>query len=265
MKLIFKLLMVISLVAIASIQADAKTKNKKVAKQNDNQMIELILASEHIRVDSIKIAKDYLYAKNDIDTTYALNEMTSAMKEIEEHLKLMKRSISDANIKNLLAFIEMTYEDLKNVLKQPYSLDNAQVVIDDAEAIAEASAKIGRVLQNRLSKKFTLLQNQLYLINEIAKYYIAYNVGIRDLNLVRQMKKAVKKFESLLNSMANYSRNTPSMNKTVYNMQRLWRIVKNFYVNIESGGLPLIVYQTTRKLESETKSYQEELLKSFKK
>ena len=240
-------------------------KGSKNTKQNDKDTLKLIIASKHLRVDAIKIAKDYLYAGNDIDTTYAQTEMKVAMKEVEEHKAMLSKSIKDSNIQNLLAFIDMTYDDLKDVMKQPYSLDNAQVVMDDSEAIAEASAKIDRLLQKKLSKRYTLPKGQRYLINQIAKYYIAYQVGIKDINMVRQMKKTVITFDNLLKSMENYKGNTPKMNQAVQRMKRLWKIVKKFYLNIESGGLPLIVYQTTQKLEKEAHMYNKELFQSLKK
>jgi len=187
------------------------------------------------------------------------------MKELEEHKAMLNKSIKDSNIQNLLAFIDMTYDDLKDVMKQPYSLDNAQVVMDDSEAIAEASTKIDRLLQKKLSKRYTLPKGQRYLINQIAKYYIAYQVGIKDTNMVRQMKKTVITFDNLLKSMENYRGNTPKMKQTVQRIKRLWKIVHKFYLNIESGGLPLIVHQTTRKLEKEAHTYNKELFKTLKK
>jgi len=263
MKVILKLLTVISFLMLTNSQLYAK--GSKNTKQNDKDTLKLIIASKHLRVDAIKIAKDYLYAGNDIDTTYAQNEMKDAMKEVEEHKVKLNKSIKDPNIQNLLAFIDMTYDDLKDVMKQPYSLDNAQVVMDDSEAIAEASAKIDRLLQKKLSKKYPLPKEQRYLINQIAKYYIAYQVGIKDINMVRQMKKTVIAFDNLLKSMENYRKNTPKMKQTVQKMKRLWKIVKKFYLNIESGGLPLIVYQTTQKLEKEAHMYNKELFQSLKK
>jgi hypothetical protein len=39
--------------------------------------------------------------------------------------------------------------------------------------------------------------------------------------------------------------NTDLINKKLHLIDRLWRIVYKFYLNIEKGGLPLIVFNTT--------------------
>jgi hypothetical protein len=44
--------------------------------------------------------------------------------------------------------------------------------------------------------------------------------------------------------MANPS-NTPEINRKLNEIDRLWKIVYKFYLNIEKGGLPLIVFNTT--------------------
>jgi hypothetical protein len=44
--------------------------------------------------------------------------------------------------------------------------------------------------------------------------------------------------------MANAA-NTPAINRNLKQIARLWKIVYKFYLNIEKGGLPLIVFNTT--------------------
>ena len=39
--------------------------------------------------------------------------------------------------------------------------------------------------------------------------------------------------------------NTPEINRKLNEIDRLWKIVYKFYLNIEKGGLPLIVFNTT--------------------
>jgi len=86
---------------------------------------------------------------------------------------------------------------------------------------------------------------QRMLAQRIAKYYIAYQAGIKDKNTIDQMKAAVATFsESHAGLMAN-SANTPEINRKLNEIDRLWKIVYKFYLNIEKGGLPLIVFNTT--------------------
>jgi len=84
---------------------------------------------------------------------------------------------------------------------------------------------------------------------------MAYQSGIRDANTVRQMNKTVKKFGEALKEMKNRPGNSEQMNRILNKIDRLWGVVKRFYLDIEEGGLPLIVYQTTGKLEENLGNY----------
>jgi hypothetical protein len=56
-------------------------------------------------------------------------------------------------------------------------------------------------------------------------------------------------------------KNTPAINKELNSINRLWKIVYKFYLNIEKGGLPLIVFNSTvditKKMNTVTNLYLE--------
>jgi hypothetical protein len=83
------------------------------------------------------------------------------------------------------------------------------------------------------------------LAQRIAKYYIAYQAGIKDKNTVDQMKAAVAAFSDAHKALMANPSNTPEINRQLNRIDRLWKIVYKFYLNIEKGGLPLIVFNTT--------------------
>ncbi|MDQ7084151.1 MAG: hypothetical protein Q9M36_04115 [Sulfurovum sp.] len=93
----------------------------------------------------------------------------------------------------------------------------------------------------------------------IAKYYIAYQIGIKDKNTIVQMNSAVEMFRSSHNQLMANQSNTPQINKHLNSIDRLWKIVYKFYLNIEKGGLPLIVFNTTdnitKKMDTITNLY----------
>ena len=97
------------------------------------------------------------------------------------------------------------------------------------------------------------------LSQRIAKYYISYQSGIKDKNTVDMMKETVKLFSQNLKSLKKYDINTPQINRKLAEVDRLWKIVHKFYNNIEKGGLPLIVFNTTdnitKKMDEITKMY----------
>ena len=99
------------------------------------------------------------------------------------------------------------------------------------------------------------------LSQRIAKYYIAYQAGIKDKNTVDQMKAAVREFSEIHKTLKENRDNTATINQDLAKVDKLWKVVYKFYLNIEKGGLPFIVFTTTddimKKMNEITKLYVE--------
>jgi hypothetical protein len=195
----------------------------------------------------------------------ATKQMKASLKEFRANQKKLLEMINDPEIKNLLAFVTMSLSELEGIVKQPFSLDNAQLVLDLSESMLEGS----QYVVDSLNSKFKLKESdivarsgkQRMLAQRIAKYYIAYQLGIKDKNTVDQMHAAVKEFSNNQKILMENKDNTPAINRELTKVDRLWKIVYKFYLNIEKGGLPFIVFTTTdditRKMDEVTKLYVE--------
>jgi len=214
--------------------------------------VKLIDIAGKQRMLSQRIAKDYLYAGKKIAPAKANKQLRESLDELLSAHKILVKSINDPDIANLLAFVEMSSEDFEATAKEPFSVDNAQLVIDLSESMLEGSQYVVDSLKKTVKIKESAIVGQSgkqrMLAQRIAKYYIAYQAGIKDKNTIDQMKEAVKTFsESHAVLMANQA-NTPEINRKLNEIDRLWKIVYKFYLNIEKGGLPLIVFNTTDKI-----------------
>jgi len=207
-----------------------------------------------------KIVKDYMYKSNGIAVTKAHNDMLEAFKEFDKKQMILNGFINDVKIKNLLLFIHSNREDIANTMKKPYSTDNAQEIIDMAEVISEGEQSIISRLTKKLKSKHFLPENQRYLTMQVAKYYIVYASGIKDKNTISAMNSVVNKLGKLIEEMKNDQDNTPKMNQIMDKIDRDWKIISKFYLDIKEGDLPLIVYDTTSKLDEQFYRYNQEHL-----
>lgn len=107
-----------------------------------------------------------------------------------------------------------------------------------------------------------LSKGQRYHTEQVAKYYMAYRAGIKDKNAVKNMNKTVKILDGLIKEMQASPANIPEMNQIMNRIGKQWKIVQQFYLNIKDGDLPLIVYNTARKLEKNFLKYAKALIKS---
>jgi len=211
--------------------------------------VKLIDMAGKQRMLSQRIAKDYLYAGMKVSPAKANKQLKASLEELLSTHKVLVKSINDPDIANLLAFVEMSSEDFEATAKEDFTIDNAQLVIDLSESMLEGSQYVVDSLKKTVKIKESAIVGQAgkqrMLAQRIAKYYIAYQAGIKDKNTIDQMKAAVAEFsESHAALMANPA-NTPEINRKLNGIDRLWKIVYKFYLNIEKGGLPLIVFNTT--------------------
>ncbi len=237
----------------------AKTQNKEID--------HLVNIAGRQRMLSQRMVKDYLYKGKGVAVSKATRELNASMSEFEKTLKTLKDSINNAEIKNLLAFVDLSFGDLKDLTKKPFSLDNAQIALDLSESLLEGSQYVVDSITK--DKKLTSDKQQAQIIaksgkqrmlaQRIAKYYIAYQSGIKDKNTVEQMKATVKEFSQNHQDLMKYAHNSATINQKLNEVDRLWKIVYKFYLGIEKGGLPFIVFKSTnditRKMNEITKLY----------
>jgi hypothetical protein len=244
--------------------------NEKAPTTNNNKtatadIVQLIDIAGKQRMLSQRIAKDYLYMGKKVAVSKASRQLDSSLKELSKNHQKLIEAINDPEIKNLLAFVELSIEDFKTTANEPFNLDNAQLIIDLSESMLEGSQYVVDTLKNKVKVKESAIVGkagkQRMLAQRIAKYYIAYQAGIRDKNTVEQMKSAVKEFDNNHQALMSNQANTPEINRKLNEIDRLWKIVYKFYLNIEKGGLPLIVFNTTdditKKMNVITKLYVE--------
>jgi len=199
------------------------------------------------RMLSQKMAKDYFYIGKKINRSKAQKELDSSLVLFKETQKNLNKNIKDDEIKNLISFVNMSLSEFESISKEEYSLDNGTIILDLSESLLEGSDYVVKALTKGKASNhiINIAGKQRMLSQRIAKYYIAYQAGIKDDNALSQMKDSVKEFNSILKELMKYKNNTPEINKNLAEVNTMWKIVEKFYLNIEKGGLPKIVYSTT--------------------
>jgi nitrate/nitrite-specific signal transduction histidine kinase len=222
-----------------------------LAKEKDSKTKLINLAGKQ-RMLSQRIAKDYLYLHKNIAMSKTKKELQVSLNNFFDAHSILVHSIKNEEIKNLLAFVELSTNDFNETIHEPFTLDNAQLILDLSESMLEGSQYIVDSIKNTMkqeeSKIIEIAGKQRMLAQRIAKYYIAYQSGIKDENTVRSMKQTVIEFNKNLNILLKHKNNTPIIQKKINEVNKLWKIVHKFYNNIEKGGLPLIVFNTTDKI-----------------
>ncbi len=199
------------------------------------------------RMLSQRMAKDYFYAGKKINRGKALKQLKQSLVHFQRTQKRLNTEIKDAEIINLIAFVDMSLEEFNILSKEKYSIDNGTIILDLSESLLEGSDYIVQALTKDkvLNETIDMAGKQRMLSQRIAKYYIAYQAGIKDDNTIIQMQESVKEFNSILQKLMANKDNTKEIEDELKKVDKMWKIVYKFYLNIKKGGLPKIVFSTT--------------------
>jgi predicted transcriptional regulator len=208
------------------------------------------------RMLSQTMAKDYFYIGKKINRSKAKKELENSLILFKRTQKNLNNNIKDSEIKNLISFVNMSLSEFESISKEEYNIDNATIILDLSESLLEGSDYIVKALTKGKSSNhiIDISGKERMLSQRIAKYYIAYQAGIQDDNTLAQMQESVKEFNSILKELMSNKTNTPEINKKLADVNTMWKIVEKFYLNIEKGGLPKIVYSTTSDITTQMNS-----------
>ena len=211
--------------------------------------LELLNLAGKQRMLSQRIAKDYFYIGKGVNVSKASKQLKDSIQAFNKTQRLLASSIKDEEIQNMLMFVDMSSEEFSSIAMEAYSLDNGALILDLSESMLEGSQYVVDALKQDVKQQVSSIVDiagrQRMLSQRIAKYYISYQAGIKDKNSITQMQEAVKLFNDSHHKLMANKTNSAEINKALKKVDRLWKIVYKFYLNIEKGGLPIIVYNTT--------------------
>ena len=201
------------------------------------------------RMLSQRISKAYFFLGQRIRPDKSRQQLKQSMAEFDRNHALLKRTVKNEEIQQMLAFLEIQKDDYKSLVLAPYSRDNAAIVLDYSEVLLEGSQDIVRRLESgsKLHKEaiVDLSGRQRMLSQRIAMFYIAYQAGFKHQHKVEQMERAVLEFEKAQAELLGDKRNNPQISAELGKVKNLWEVVRKFYMDIEVGGLPVIVFSTS--------------------
>ncbi|MEA3455569.1 MAG: type IV pili methyl-accepting chemotaxis transducer N-terminal domain-containing protein [Campylobacterota bacterium] len=231
---------------LANAQEDPKP---TAAVETNSANTELLNLAGKQRMLSQRIAKNYFYKGMGVNTTKSKKQLDESLAQFNQTLKKLDGEVQNKKIKKMIMFINLSNDDFMSMSSEDYSLENGALVLDLSESMLEGSQYIVKALKENSkqhsSELVDLAGKQRMLSQRIAKYYISYQAGIKDKNSIVQMNEAVKKFTEAQKKLMNNKTNSAEINAALQKVDKLWKVVYDFYLDIEEGGLPVIVYNTT--------------------
>ncbi|MDU9048809.1 MAG: hypothetical protein Q3M30_08145 [Candidatus Electrothrix sp. Rat3] len=108
-------------------------------------------------------------------------------------------------------------------------IDYSESLLEGAEFIAEQHIRKDDAEQDML----IAVEEQLFLLERINKFYIAYQAGFKNYNNVVQLKQAVQDFETTMAKINAYTKYSGSTLTCRNKINEFWPVAKEFFIDIQ--------------------------------
>jgi len=221
--------------------------------QANNRIDSILESSENIKIISQSLAKNYFYINQGIQTSSAKRGLKKDIFNLDRSIKTIESNAKDQETKDLIQFTQFSVEELKAILKEPYTPENGGLILDYTEALLESSDTI---MKHHMAKNpdknvemLLMVVDMKYLLARAAKYYIAFSAGFTDAVNVSQANIAVDEFGKLLAKVEAYGYPPAISKKVIRKLSRYWPSSKSFYRGIKKSELPTIIFISTKHME----------------
>ena len=248
---------VVSTLHVSASELKSKSQAAQKAMDNNASNSENILATTLEKIYVKNIIKDYLCIASNLAAAKADKDAVDSFEQFDILHKKLTTSVRDPKMSTIVAFVAMSKDKFEKIFKQPYSQENAQNMISLAKSIEEGEDRISLFFEWNSSFARPGEVEARLEIATLAQLYAVHHAGLKDDNLISKINQAVVKFEAMLIKMQSQPRRTIPMNQLLDQIEMQWKVVKQFYLDIDENDLPLIVCRMTDKINNTLIRYSE--------
>jgi len=157
----------------------------------------------------------------------------ASLDALEENLKAISMVTKDQDTQNILEFLAYSKEEIATLLEKKPDRNRAALMLDYSETLLEGADSIGKSCAYAFSPEEQMLvasKNIKYLLERIAKYYLALKLGFDTENNRETMKMASEEIETYFVRFDQYAY-PENMKKVEDLVRKIWlsdiRIVKD--------------------------------------
>jgi hypothetical protein len=200
------------------------------------------------RMLSQRIAKAYLYHGQNIAQQEASHQLNIALTRFEYNHTALK-GVKDPTMQQLLSMVENHFGRYKDLVNRPYTKENGAMVLTLSETLLrtcqEVVVQLEKISGAHIDQIINLSGRQRMLSQRIAKFYIAYQSGFQDDEIIDSMEEAVADFESAMNVLRAERRNTDRINLLLERVQTLWKRISPYFLKLDDSGNPTLILSNT--------------------
>ncbi|WP_446010596.1 type IV pili methyl-accepting chemotaxis transducer N-terminal domain-containing protein [Candidatus Electrothrix sp.] len=210
---------------------------------------ELVNRAGMQRMLSQRIAKAYIYFGNDVSVRETKMQLEMALERFKINHDILKKNVQDSETKDLLAIVENTFSEYRDLVMKPYAEKDAIRVLGLSDTLLQVCHSVVLNLTELTGASIDHIINisgkQRMLSQRVAKFYIAYQAGFRDEDTVNKLKDSIESFEAGLNELMGEQRNNAEIASLLKKIKKEWARISPYFLKVKEGGLPLMVLRAT--------------------
>ena len=199
--------------------------------------VQITEARENIQYLGQKITTDYLLLYKRPNDLILKNKFQENIKELEKNIKNIKNTTQNQITLNILNFYHYRLDYIKELpLKEPKQHD-AKVILDASKYFLEGAISIAEQHQYISYQEESMLRHckeLKYLVESVSKYYMAYQIGLREASHDIDMKQAIHAIDKNLKDISDYHYPYELDNK-LKKIKNIWKHNQVFFKNLKKA------------------------------
>jgi len=197
--------------------------------------VQIIEARENIQYLGQKITTDYFLLYKRPNDLILKNKFQDNIKEIEKNIENIRNTTQNHETLNILSFYDYRLEYIKELPLEEPKENDAKIILAASNYFLEGARSIAVQHQYKSSKEETMLihcKELKYLVESISKYYMAFQIGLRESSHDIEMQQAMQAINKNLKNISNYQYPYRLKNK-LEKIKSIWKHNQTFFKNLK--------------------------------
>lgn len=213
--------------------------------------VQIIEARENIQYLGQRITTDYflLYTKPYDQTLQS--KFRENIFELEYNIQKIADTTKNAVTLNILNFYNYRLEYIKGLMLEKPKLINATKLLEASEYFLEGARSIAEQHQYQSTQEEEILihcKETRYLIESVSKYYMAFQIGLKDTKYDIKRNQAIRDINKHLNTISQY--HYPYHLRVILNqIKNIWRHNQTFFIYLEQTTFPNLVLSSNAQIK----------------
>ena len=204
--------------------------------------INILDASQNIKLLSQKISKEYIYFYNIQDKKHLLKSIEENILMLGEDIRLISTRTKDEKVKRLLAFFDYEKEQFLKILEKDPEANFVSATLDFSDSINEGAIFLSNYASYEYSfeEKMLLISQQVEFLSEkTIKYYMAVVSDVKKLSIENKIEVSLGELEKKIKIIQSYK--YPKKYKSVVkDLTKYLALYKKLYQSLKIMRVPTI-------------------------